>query len=141
MSDQVVKIGLTCAVIVLGAGVLGSQLSNSPGLLQAAVGQTEDSADKNEKVKKASASDTEEADEDESEEADEDVAAEESDEADAGTDEVAAEKSLGESEGDVSQQEETPEKSQGETAESNSGDDGEVVYNGIPAGAVTGEDE
>jgi hypothetical protein len=163
MSDQLVKIGLTCAVIVLSAGVLGSQLSNSPGLLQSAIGHSEESADKTEHAKKAPAAEVDEEADDDTEEADEDVAAEDSaevgDEADADAaevaaedgeeaasdaDEVAAEESPDESEGDVSQPEEpAPDAGESETADTGSeqGDDGEIVYNGVPAGAVTEEDE
>jgi hypothetical protein len=140
MSEQLVKIGLTCAVIVLGAGVLGSQLSNSPGLMQSAISDSEESADQAEPSKKASVT---EADEEAEDDTEEDVAAENSDEAEVDADEVASEESPGGSEGDVNQPEETAQDSaESEATDTDSGqdDDGNVVYNGIPAGTVT-EDE
>lgn len=138
MSDQLVKIGLTCAVIVLGAGIVGSQLSNSPSLLQSAVSKTEDAAEQNDHAKKVAVKVDEEAEE----EADDDVAADDSGDVDAEPDDVAAEDSPDES--GAGQQEETaPDTGGSETADSGSGkgNDGEVVYNGIPAGTVTEDDE
>jgi hypothetical protein len=136
MSDQLVKIGMTCAVIVLGAAVLGSQLSSSPSLLRK-IGQSED-AGKSEHAKKATSDADEEAEPDTPEESNRDEVAsgEGSD-----SEEQAAEKSSEESEGDIKPEEDTADASGGEdgTADNDSGqgDDGEVIYNGIPAGTET----
>jgi hypothetical protein len=151
MSDAFTKIGMTCAAIVVGAAVVGWQLSNSPGLLQDAVSRASKAAGEEDKVDKAARSDADTSDEDEDSEAADDVeVADDEDGAEEPDSKKLAKKEPHEdADGDVSAQEEPAEKpDSGTEAADNSADpddadeadDGEVVYNGIPAGTVT-EDE
>lgn len=130
MSDQLVKIGMTCAVIVLGAAAIGSQLSSSPGLLQV-IGKSEN-------AKKAASDADEEAEREISEESTRDAVA-------SGEGSDSEGRPAEEQEGEIKPEEDTADASGGEDGAadngSGEGDDGEVVYNGIPAGTVTGGDE
>lgn len=136
MSDQLVKIGMTCAVIVLGAAAIGSQLSSSPGLLQV-IGKSEN-AGKSEHAKKAASDADEEAEREISEESTRDAVA-------SGEGSDSEGRPAEEQEGEIKPEEDTADASGGEDGAadngSGEGDDGEVVYNGIPAGTVTGGDE